>query len=153
MATSSLISNVSPNGNTYDMQRTQVIERTIDFGNLPAGVTKAIADVINVLAIPAGTVVVAVGAQVVTADTTGASPTVSLGDGASGIQFSSAGVNPKAAAGTVVLSAASTWKMYSSVGLINMTINTAALTNAVLRIFAIVVDCKRSDDSRQLNVV
>jgi hypothetical protein len=153
MPTSTLINTAAPNGNTYGMQRSQVIERTIDFADLPAGVTKASADVINVLAIPAGTMVVAVGAEVISADTTGSSPTVSLGDSGSGTQYSSAGVNPKAAAGTIVVSAASAWEAYAAANLISMTINTAALTNAVLRVFAIVVDIRRSDNSRDLSVV
>lgn len=153
MATSTLISNAAPNGNTYGMQRQQVIERTIDFGDLPAGVTKAAADIVKALAIPAGTLVLLAGVEVITADTTAGAPTVSLGDEGSGTQYLSATVNPKATAGTIYVSAASALEAYAAADNLKITINTAAVTDAVLRVFAVVIDVRRSDNNRQLDVV
>ncbi len=100
---------------------------------------KAATDTIDVLDIPANSFVIVAGVEVITADTTGSSPTLSLGDSSSATQFLSASSNPKASAGTVVASAATTWKFYKTTSPLRVTINTAALTNAVFRVFAYIV--------------
>lgn len=100
---------------------------------------KAATDTIDVLDIPANSFVIVAGVEVITADTTGFSPTLSLGDSSSATQFLNASSNPKASAGTVVASAATTWKFYKTTSPLRVTINTAALTNAVFRVFAYIV--------------
>jgi hypothetical protein len=137
----------------------QVVERTIDFGNLPTSingvtVTKAAADIYQLFPLMPGMMILSAGSEVITADTTGSSPTMSLGDSSSATLFSNAGIDPKAAAGTYVVAAASTWKVYNGTtpDYLKMTINTAAMTNGVMRFFAVLADVARSDQGRTTTI-
>jgi len=88
--------------------------------------------------LPVGSYVLVAGLEVLVADTTGNSPTLSLGTAASGTAFFNGGFDPKATAGTVVVGALSTALVVTTATKLRTTINTAALTNAKFRVFAVV---------------
>lgn len=136
MATNDLTAASGYEAVAYQGYNFVVAERVVSAATLT---NKAATDTIDVLDIPANSFVIVAGVEVITADTTGSSPTLSLGDSSSATQFFSASSNPKASAGTVVTSAATTWKFYKTTSPLRVTINTAALTNAVFRVFAYVV--------------
>lgn len=136
MATNDLTAASGYEAVAYQGYNFVVAEKVVSAATLT---NKAATDTIDVLDIPANSFVIVAGVEVITADTTGSSPTLSLGDSSSATQFFSASSNPKASAGTVVTSAATTWKFYKTTSPLRVTINTAALTNAVFRVFAYIV--------------
>ena len=136
MATNDLTAASGYEAVAYQGYNFVVAEKVVSAATLT---NKAATDTIDVLDIPANSFVIVAGVEVITADTTGSSPTLSLGDSSSATQFLNASSNPKASAGTVVASAATTWKFYKTTSPLRVTINTAALTNAVFRVFAYIV--------------
>lgn len=114
---------------------------------LAAGATAlAASDVLEVIPIPAGTIVSNVGMEVTTA--AGVTSTLSIGDGASAVGYLAAtSVNSVAWSGGVpVLSAGafaptlSGGKLYSAADTIDVTIGTAVPAAAVVRVFATFTD-------------
>lgn len=137
---------------TYNGPCMQIIERTFDAANLPATIngvtaTAGAADTYRILPIRKGTMVVAVGLEVITTDAGGG--TISIGDAGSATQYHNA-VATSAAISTA--SAASTWENYVAANYLLVTINTAALTTAKFRVWALVVNTTASDDNQQVDV-
>jgi len=88
--------------------------------------------------LPVGSYVLAAGCEVLVPDATANSPTISLGTTTAATQFLNGAFNPKAAAGTTVASALSTALVVTTATKLRTTINTAALTDAKFRVFAVI---------------
>lgn len=128
------------------------VEVTLDFPKIiaarsAAGLTAlAASDVLEVLPIPAGTIVSNVGMQVTTA--AGVTSTLSIGDGSAAAGYLAAtSVNATGFSGGVpVLSSGafaptlSGGKLYSAADTIDVTIGTAVPAAAVVRVFATLTD-------------
>lgn len=128
------------------------VEVVLDFpkiiaARLAAGATAlAASDVLEVIPIPAGTVVSNVGMEVTTA--AGVTSTLSIGDGTAAAGYLAAtSVNATGWSGGVpVLSAGafaptlSGGKLYSAADTIDVTIGTAVPAAAVVRLFAVLTD-------------
>lgn len=134
------------------LNKTHRVEVTLDFpkiiaARLAAGVAALVAtDVLEIIPIPAGTVVMNVGMEVTTA--AGVTSTLSIGDGTAAAGYLAAtSVNATGWSGGVpVLSAGafaptlSGGKLYSAADTIDVTIGTAVPAAAVVRVFAVMVD-------------
>jgi hypothetical protein len=119
-----------------------VLKNTIDFSEVNSGAS----DVVQVLAVPAGTMVVDVITKVVTPE--GGTLTATVGDGSGASSWDGA-VDLNAVAGTYTQSAAGTdayattaakGKIYSSADTIDLTMSANAGDTAVLEVFAICYD-------------
>jgi hypothetical protein len=113
------------------------LEVTLDFAKIiaaraAAGATALAAlDVLEVLRIPAGSLLLGAGLQVLSAETVNTTGTLDLTNGASALAINALAFESNALAAPVVYNAADT---------LDITINTAAPTNAVVRAFAIVAN-------------
>ena len=128
------------------------VEITLDFpkiiaARLAAGATAlAAADVLEVIPVPAGTLVSNVGMSVITA--AGVTSTIAIGDGTAATGYLAAtSANATGISGGVpVLSAGafaptlSGGKVYSAADTIDITIGTAVPAAAVVRVFALLTD-------------
>lgn len=132
----------------FKMHRVEVV---LDFpkiiaARLAAGATAlAASDVLEVIPIPAGTVVSNVGMEIITV---GASGSISIGDGSAAAGYLAATVSTSAGyfGGVPVLSSGafaptlSGGKVYAAADTIDITISTAVPSAAVVRIFALMAD-------------
>jgi hypothetical protein len=107
----------------------RVISDVVDFSST----TNAASDTFDVLPIPANSLVLAAGVDVMTADTAGNSGTIAVGDSVDGDQYAAATV---AAAGQMTTLDAN--YAYSSADAIRLTIATGAI-NAKVRVWACVI--------------
>jgi hypothetical protein len=110
---------------------------TIAAARAAAGATAlAATDTLEVIPVPAGTLVLAVGAEVTKAE--GGTATMDVGDSGSATRYlSNADLN---ALGTTV-SALSSPYYYSAAGNIRITLDHNSIDAAVVRVWAIVADC------------
>ena len=108
----------------------RIASEVVDFSST----TNAASDTFDVIGIPANTMVLAAGIDVLTADTAGNSGTIALGDSVDGDQYVTA-VAPTSAGQQAVLAAPFA---YSSADSIRATIATAAV-NAKVRVWATMV--------------
>lgn len=115
-----------------------VLEDVLDCSSSTFTSYRGINDTHDWFHLPVGSYVLAAGVEVLVPDTTGSSPTLSIGTAAAATQFSNGGVDPKATAGTVVVGALSTALIITTATKLRTTINTAALTDCKLRVFAVV---------------
>ena len=134
------------------LNKSSRVEVTLDFpkiiaARLAAGATAlAASDVLEVIPVPAGTVVSNVGMQVTTA--AGVTSTISIGDGTAATGYLAAtSANATGWSGGVpVLSAGafaptlSGGKLYTAADTIDITIGTAVPADAVVRLFATLTD-------------
>jgi len=118
------------------------VEVILDFAAIAAARTAAGAaaltatDILQVLPVAAGTLVLAVGVDVTKAE--GAAATIDVGDGTSATRYlSNTSIN--AVANTV--SALSAPQFYAAADTIDITIDNAATDLAVIRLWALIVDC------------
>lgn len=130
--------------NAKGVNRVRVEKVKLDFAAIvaarsAAGATAlAAADVLNVLHIPAKTQVLASGAQVTSAETTNTTCTFDTGDGtdpngwAAALASNALGSESNTTYSQVYYNAADT---------IDITINTAAPTDCVLEVWAVMADC------------
>lgn len=134
------------------LNKSSRVEVTLDFpkiiaARLAAGATAlAASDVLEVIPVPANTVVSNVGMQVTTA--AGVTSTIAIGDGSAAAGYLAAtSANATGISGGVpVLSSGafaptlSGGKLYSAADTIDITIGTAVPAAAVVRVFAILTD-------------
>jgi hypothetical protein len=134
------------------LNKTSRVEITLDFpaiiaARLAAGATAlAASDVLEVMQIPAGTLVTNVGMQVTTA--AGVTSTIAIGDGsaAAGYLAATSANSTGFSGGVPVLSSGafaptlSGGKVYAAADTIDITIGTAVPAAAVVRIFALLTD-------------
>lgn len=120
----------------------RVVAEVVDFSST----TNAASDVFEVISVPANTVVLAAGINVVTADSAGNSGTLALGDGTDADRFVAAST-PGAGQETPIF-ASTAPKMYGSADTIDLTVATGAI-NAVVRVWAIFADCSGGVETTQ----
>ena len=136
----------STNDIGYSNNGPRYIEEVIDIAAvIAAGVTPGSTDTIQMLNLPADTYVMRAGIEVLTAETGNATATVSLGD---------TDVDHYVAATIVTVLGQKTSidinKLYTSADTIDLTSATAALTNAKLRVWAIVQSVNGLHDAQVL---
>lgn len=125
----------------HDLQSVTRFQTKLDFAKIiaaraAAGATAlAAGDVMEVMPLPAGSIVVAAGVQVVTAETVNTTATVSFGYGGAATAYANAHALNAAAFGATNLTNPT---VFATADTLDVTLNTAAPTNAVLVITAIV---------------
>ena len=135
-----------------DLNKSVRVEMVLDFPKIIAARTAAgatalaVSDVMEIIPIPAGTIVSNVGMVVTTA--AGVTSTISIGDGGAAAGYLAAtSVNATGTSGGVpVLSSGafaptlSGGKLYSAADTIDITLGTAVPAAAVVRVFALLTD-------------
>lgn len=115
------------------LQKVYVVENTVTVG------VKAVGDIVKCVAIPAKSLVMAVGIEVLTTNSND-SAIVELGDAGSSTQYdSSTALN----AASVAVSAASAWEYYSAASDIRLTFGTAPATGGTIRVRAVIADLSK----------
>lgn len=135
------------NGGTTGFQATggavRVISAVVNF----ATVTVAAADVVQVLNIPANTLILDAGVEVLTGDTAGASGTMALGDGTTtwvtAAVTTATGQMTNASVANIVKNAADTLDLTIAVGTVN----------SKVRVWAVVADLSSPNTSQTLTFV
>ena len=133
MATYS-ITGVGTTGFPASGPNVRVISEVVDF----SATTNASGDVFQTLSIPADTVILGAGINVITADSAGNSGTIELGDAGDPNRYvaaSTAGAGQETA-----IFATTVPHLYDTADTIDMVIGTGAI-NAVVRVWAIIADC------------
>tara|TARA_E500000318_G_scaffold100514_1_gene103263 strand:+ start:4765 stop:5208 length:444 start_codon:yes stop_codon:yes gene_type:complete len=110
--------------------KVRVMSEVVDFSST----TNANTDTFDVIGIPANTLVLSAGCDIMTADTAGNSGTIAIGDSASGTYY--VGAATVAAAGQMTVTDDS--KVYSAGDDVRITIGTGAV-NAKVRVWAVMV--------------
>ena len=121
----------------------RVIAEVVDF----SATTNAAADVFEVLSIPADTVVLGAGINVITADTAGNSGTLALGDGGDAGRYVAASTVAAAGQETAIFATTVPY-LNASADTIDLTVATGAI-NAVVRVWAIIADCSGGVETAQ----
>ena len=121
----------------------RVIAEVVDFSET----TNAAADVFEVLSIPADTVVLGAGINVITADTAGNSGTLALGDGGDADRYVAASTVAAVAQETAIFATTVPY-LNASADTIDLTVATGAI-NAVVRVWAIIADCSGGVETAQ----
>lgn len=121
----------------------RVIAEVVDF----SATTNAAADVFEVLSIPADTVVLGAGINVITADTAGNSGTLALGDGGDADRYVAASTVAAVAQETAIFATTVPY-LNASADTIDLTVATGAI-NAVVRVWAIIADCSGGVETAQ----
>ena len=121
----------------------RVIAEVVDF----SATTNAASDVFEVLSIPADTVVLGAGINVITADTAGNSGTLALGDGGDADRYVAASTVAAVAQETAIFATTVPY-LNASADTIDLTVATGAI-NAVVRVWAIFADCSGGVETTQ----
>ena len=153
MATYS-VSGVGTSGHPSGLPKVRVLSQVVDFSST----TNATGDVFEVLSMPANTLCLYAGLDILTADSAGNSGTLSLGDGADVDCFVSAST---ATAGIEVTRARAGdsskgttsigYRYYAAADTIDL-VNATGAINAVVRVFAVTADCDGHGDSETQKV-
>jgi hypothetical protein len=109
--------------------KVRILSDVVDFSST----TNAASDTFDVIGIPANTLVITAGCDVLTADSAGNSGTIAIGDSASGTYYVAAAT--VAATGQMTITDDS--KVYSAANDIRITVATGAI-NAKVRVWAVV---------------
>lgn len=115
---------------TASSDKVRVLSEVVDF----ASTTNAASDSFDVIGIPANSLVIAAGCDVLTADTAGNSGTIAIGDSASSGYY----VAAVAPSSTGQLTITDDSKVYSAANDIRITVATGAI-NAKVRVWATVI--------------
>ena len=141
-------------GHSADGKKVRVISEIVDFSEF----TIATNDVIQVIELPANSLVLYAGLDVLTADGAGNSGTLSLGDGADVDRYVSASTatagieTTRARAGDSSLGTTSIgYAYYAAADTIDL-VNATGSINAKVRVFAVVADCDGLGDTEGQNV-
>lgn len=141
-------------GHSADGKKVRVISEIVDFSEF----TIATNDVIQVIELPANSLVLYAGLDVLTADSAGNSGTLSLGDGADVDRYvaastATAGIETtRARAGDSSLGTTSIgYAYYAAADTIDL-VNATGSINAKVRVFAVVADCDGLGDTEGQNV-
>ena len=147
MATYS-VSGVGTSGHPSSIPTVKVLSQVISF----ADTTNATGDVFQVLSMPANTLVLYAGLDILTADSAGNSGTLSLGDGAdvdcfvaastltAGIEITLARAG-NSSGGTTSIG----YRYYASADTIDL-VNATGAVNGKVRVFAVTADCDGHGD-------
>lgn len=141
-------------GHSADGKKVRVISEVVDFSEF----TISTNDVIQVIELPANSLVLYAGLDVLTADSAGNSGTLSLGDGADVDRYVSASTatagieTTRARAGDSSLGTTSIgYAYYAAADTIDL-VNATGSINAKVRVFAVVADCDGLGDTEGQNV-
>ena len=141
-------------GHSADGKKVRVISEIVDFSEF----TISTNDVIQVIELPANSLVLYAGLDVLTADGAGNSGTLSLGDGADVDRYVSAstvtaGIEvTRARAGDSSLGTTSVgYAYYAAADTIDL-VNATGTMDCKLRVFAVVADCDGLGDTEGQNV-
>ena len=142
MATYS-ISNVGTVGHPSNAPSVRIVDVVIDF----SGATYSAADIFQCISLPANTYVITAGVDVLTADTAGASGTISLGDGADVDRYvataattSTGAMTIKAQAGTSAMGTTSVaYGIHVAADTLDLVLSTGDI-NSKVRVWALTAD-------------
>ena len=141
-------------GHSADGKKVRVISEIVDFSKF----TTAATDVIQVIELPANSLVLYAGMDILTADSAGNSGTLSLGDGADVDRYVSASTatagieTTREKAGDSSLGTTSIgYAYYAAADTIDL-VNATGSINAKVRVFAVVADCDGLGDTEGQNV-
>ena len=141
-------------GHSADGKKVRVISEIVDFSEF----TISTNDVIQVIELPANSLVLYAGLDVLTADSAGNSGTLSLGDGADVDRYVSASTatagieTTREKAGDSSLGTTSIgYAYYAAADTIDL-VNATGSINAKVRVFAVVADCDGLGDNEGQNV-
>ena len=141
-------------GHSADGKKVRVISEIVDFSEF----TISTNDVIQVIELPANSLVLYAGLDVLTADSAGNSGTLSLGDGADVDRYVAASTptagieTTRARAGDSSLGTTSIgYAYYAAADTIDL-VNATGSINAKVRVFAVVADCDGLGDTEGQNV-
>ena len=141
-------------GHSADGKKVRVISEIVDFSEF----TISTNDVIQVIELPANSLVLYAGLDVLTADSAGNSGTLSLGDGADVDRYVSASTatagieSTREKAGDSSLGTTSIgYAYYAAADTIDL-VNATGSINAKVRVFAVVADCDGLGDTEGQNV-
>ena len=141
-------------GHSADGKKVRVISEIVDFSEF----TISTNDVIQVIELPANSLVLYAGFDVLTADSAGNSGTLSLGDGADVDRYVSASTatagieTTREKAGDSSLGTTSIgYAYYAAADTIDL-VNATGSINAKVRVFAVVADCDGLGDTEGQNV-
>ena len=141
-------------GHSADGKKVRVISEIVDFNEF----TISTNDVIQVIELPANSLVLYAGLDVLTADSAGNSGTLSLGDGADVDRYVSASTatagieTTREKAGDSSLGTTSIgYAYYAAADTIDL-VNATGSINAKVRVFAVVADCDGLGDTEGQNV-
>jgi hypothetical protein len=116
---------------TASRDTVRIASEVVDFSST----TNAASDTFDVIGIPANTLVINAGCDILTADSAGNSGTIAIGDSASGTYYVAAATVAAAGQMTVANDDA---KAYSSANDIRVTVGTGAI-NAKVRVWAVMI--------------
>tara|TARA_Y100001938_G_scaffold150881_1_gene244059 strand:- start:5646 stop:6119 length:474 start_codon:yes stop_codon:yes gene_type:complete len=141
-------------GHSANAPTVKVYSEIVDFSEF----TITTNDVVQVIELPANSLVLYAGYDVLTADSAGNSGTLSLGDGADVDRYVSASTatagieTTRARAGDSSLGTTSIgYAYYAAADTIDLT-NATGSVNCVVRVFAVVADCDGHGDNESQNV-
>ena len=144
MATYDLTLGAEAGGHAATNRFPYLMENTIDISLINSSAGVAAADVLQVIAIPKETLILAAGAEVLTAFTTEGSPTLDLDGANQAANGWLAAMDPTSAGyGTLVSPSATNQRtiVTATAGdTIDITVNTAACTAGLLRVWALLLD-------------
>ena len=141
-------------GHSADGKKVRVISEIVDFSEF----TISTNDVIQVIELPANSLVLYAGLDVLTADSAGNSGTLSLGDGADVDRYVSASTatagieTTREKAGDSSLGTTSIGYAYYAAADTIALGNATGSINAIVRVFAVVADCDGLGDTEGQNV-
>ena len=141
-------------GHSADGKKVRVISEIVDFSEF----TISTNDVIQVIELPANSLVLYAGLDVLTADSAGNSGTLSLGDGADVDRYVSASTatagieTTREKAGDSSLGTTSIGYAYYAAADTIVVVNATGSINAKVRVFAVVADCDGLGDTEGQNV-
>lgn len=144
--------------NAFDGLDLNIVERTVDCGNMPnqVGSTSAMTtnsgDVLQLFPIMPKSMILAVGLEVITLDGTNPTGTVALADSVPNAWVGATAMSSGNVT-TGLFTSTLTNKVYQGTDYIKATIGTANLTNAVFRGFMIVCGIARSDQGKNLKQI
>lgn len=145
------VNNRGTTGHAALMTKAYLLEDVLDFANVTTtadvAITPGSADVWQVLNIPAGSVVLNAGVDVLTVESTNTTTKVALGDGSAAyvaaLIVTSTGSLTSGAATTEM------FIMYDAADTLDITSSVAAPTDAKLRVWAIVADITAVDTAQR----
>ena len=139
-------------GHSADGKKVRVISEIVDFSKF----TTAATDVIQVIELPANSLVLYAGMDILTADSSGNSNQLSLGDGDDVDRYVSASTPTAGMEATRERSGASGaavgYNYYAAADTIDIVSSAGVTTTAKVRVFAIVADCDGLGDNEGQNV-
>ena len=140
-------------GHSASAPTVKVYSEIVDFSEF----TTAATDVIQVIELPANSLVLYAGMDCLTADSSGNSNTLELGDADDPNRYVAASAPAAGIETTLARSGSSTssaigWNFYAAADTIDIKSAAGVTTTAKMRVFAVVADCDGHGDNESQNV-